>query len=321
MTASGSEKGKKLGLGYWKSFLKRNEDVIRTKKAVKFDNKRADWCTYQNMQEMYEEIYKNLCGAGLACKHPEPLWRDENGEVVTEEKAYGLASKDELIHPDWLLFVDECSSNTSQSKDGQVGGQVFLCSKDGRPQQRAATKDAHFTVLGFTAASGEAVMCAVIVAAKTFKPEWRTGFDPFAEWVGREENIEADSGDNKQYPFRPTCLFKGKTVPCYCCATESGSINGAKLKDMLTYLDVFDRSTGLNPFLILDGHGSQFELEFLEYINKVEHKWVVKIGLPYGTSYWQVGDSTEQNGCLMMALTREKQALVTKKMIMAYLMK
>jgi len=90
---------------------------------------------------------------------------------------------------------------------------------------------------------------------------------------------------------------------------------------MLTYLDVFDRSTGLNPFLILDGHGSRFELEFLEYINKVEHKWVVKIGLPYGTSYWQVVDSTEQNGCLMMAPTREKQALVTKKMIMAYLMK
>ena len=42
MTASGSEKGKQLGLGYWKSFLKR-------KKAVKFDNKCADWCTYQNM--------------------------------------------------------------------------------------------------------------------------------------------------------------------------------------------------------------------------------------------------------------------------------
>jgi hypothetical protein len=34
MTASGSEKGKKLGLGYWKSFLKRNEDVIRTKKPL-----------------------------------------------------------------------------------------------------------------------------------------------------------------------------------------------------------------------------------------------------------------------------------------------
>jgi hypothetical protein len=26
---------------------------------------------------MYDEIYQNLYNAGLACKHPEPLWRDE----------------------------------------------------------------------------------------------------------------------------------------------------------------------------------------------------------------------------------------------------
>jgi hypothetical protein len=48
-------------------------------------------------------------------------------------------------------------------------------------------------------------------------------------------------------------------------------------------------------------------------------KWEVKIGLPYGTSYWQGGDSTEQNGCFKMTLAREKQALVTKKMKVAYL--
>jgi hypothetical protein len=72
-------------------------------------------------------------------------------------------------------------------------------------------------------------------------------------------------------------------------------------------LDVFDRSTGLSPFLLLDGHGSRFELEFLEYINTPEHKWNCCIGLPYGTSYWQVRDSSEQNGCFKMAFTREKQ--------------
>jgi hypothetical protein len=76
---------------------------------------------------------------------------------------------------------------------------------------------------------------------------------------------------------------------------------------------VFDRSFGLNPFLLLDGYGSRFELEFLGYINTKETKWHCCIGLPYGTSYWQVGDSSEQNGCFKMALTKEKQALVTKK--------
>jgi hypothetical protein len=54
--------------------------------------------------------------------------------------------------------------------------------------------------------------------------------------------------------------------------------------------EVFDCFTGLCPFLLLDGHSSQFDLEFLEYINSEETKWNVNIGLPYGTSCWQVGD-------------------------------
>jgi hypothetical protein len=71
-------------------FLRRNGHLIRSKKAVKFDNKRAEWCYYLNIQEMYEEIYKNLFTAGIACEHPEPLWRDENGNVVeSEENAFG----------------------------------------------------------------------------------------------------------------------------------------------------------------------------------------------------------------------------------------
>ena len=306
-----------LGEGYWRSFLKRNKHLIRTKKAVKFDNKRAEWCNYLNMKLMYDEIYKDFCNGGIAVEHPEPLWRNEKGEVVElEEQAFGLKSPYELIHPDWLLFVDEVGSNTSQAKDGNVGGQLYLCTVDGRPQQRAATKDAHFTVLGFTAASGEPVMCAVIFAAKAFRDEWRTGFDPLADWIGGADDVAGNCGDGKQYPFGPVCRFNGKTIPCYCCCSESGSINGEILTGMLKYLDeleVFDRSTGLNPFLILDGHGSRFEVEFLEYINTCETKWKVNIGLPYGTSYWQVGDSTEQNGCFNMALTKAKQKLVTAK--------
>jgi hypothetical protein len=89
----------------------------------------------------------------------------------------------------------------------------------------------------------------------------------------------------------------------------------------LDSLQVFDREThGLNPFLILDGHGSRFDLKFLEYMNESPTKWNVNIGLPYGTSYWQVGDSSEQNGCFKMALTKAKQDLVTKKMTMAWIL-
>jgi hypothetical protein len=105
---------------------------------------------------MYNEVYSHLVTSGLAVKHAEPVWRNETGDVVPCEKdAFGLKSAYELIHPEWLVFVDEVGSNTSQAKDGAVGGQTYLCTKDGRPQQRAATKDCHFMVLGFTAANGE----------------------------------------------------------------------------------------------------------------------------------------------------------------------
>jgi hypothetical protein len=72
---------------------------------------------------------------------------------------------------------------------------------------------------------------------------------------------------------------------------------------------------GPPPFLILDGHRSRFDLLFLEYINNPEHNWNVCIGVPYGTSYWQVGDSTEQNRCYhKMAITKAKwELLLTKK--------
>jgi hypothetical protein len=178
-----------------------------------------------------------------------------------------LKSKFELIHPDWLLFIDEVGSNTSQTKDGRVGGQTYLCSVEGRPQERASTKDAHFTVLGFTTSSGEPVMCVIIFAAKSLRDEWRTGFDPLAKWIGDPEDIEANIGDGKQYPMGPTCVFKGKEIPCFCCCSESGTIMGHLLTEMLQCIDnhkVYDRSTGLDPFLILDGHGSRFELDFLE---------------------------------------------------------
>jgi hypothetical protein len=36
-------------------------------------------------------------------------------------------------------------------------------------------------------------------------------------------------------------------------------------------------------------------------------------------SYWQVGDSSEQNGCFKMALIRAKSELVLKKKTMGYL--
>ena len=78
----------------------------------------------------------------------------------------------------------------------------------------------------------------------------------------------------------------------------------------LDELDIFDRSTGKNPFMLLDGHGSRLGLPFLSYINNPLHLWFACIGVPYGTSLWQVGDSKQQNGSYKMALSRIKKEII-----------
>jgi hypothetical protein len=71
-----------LAKEYWQNFIRRT----KSKKAFKFDVKRAEWCMYSNMFEMYNKIYKDFCSAGVACEHPEHVWRNENGDIVEKER-------------------------------------------------------------------------------------------------------------------------------------------------------------------------------------------------------------------------------------------
>jgi len=66
-------------------------------------------------------------------------------------------------------------------------------------------------------------------------------------------------------------------------------------------------------FLLLDGHGSQLELPFLQYINNPATECCVCLGVLYGTSYWHVGDSKQQNYGYKIALNKAKQDLARKK--------
>ena len=84
----------------------------------------------------------------------------------------------------------------------------------------------------------------------------------------------------------------------------------------LDLLELFPRNDpSVKPFILLDGHGSRLELPFLTYINNPTDHWVVCIGIPYGTSIWQVGDSKDQNGSFNIAMTRAKHELLEKKEI------
>jgi hypothetical protein len=273
---------------------------------------------------MYDQVYDRMEYAGVAVRLEEPIWVDKNQQPASEENAFGRKVTHLLTRPDMVVFVDEVGSNTSQEGDGAIGGELKICAKGLVPRESATTNNHHFTVLGFTAATGEAIMCAIIVSGKSLKPEVVTGIDVFSEKIGDESDFdftEKNSGPGKRYPYGPTCLFNGKDVPCIICNSESGSVTSELLVEFLKKmddLDLFPRHDGVKPFLLLDGHNSRFELPFLWYVNHPNHNWVVCIGVPYGTSYWQVGDSSEQNGSYKIAMTREKRQLVMKKQRMGF---
>ena len=45
-----------------------------------------------------------------------------------------------------------------------------------------------------------------------------------------------------------------------------------------------------------------------------DHPWMVCIGMPYGTSMWQVADSKQQNGSFKIAIGKAKQKLSTNRL-------
>jgi hypothetical protein len=94
--------------------------------------------------------------------------------------------------------VDEVGKNTTQKQDGQIGGQKLVVAKGTRSQERISYNDCHFTVIGFTAVSGEPTMCAVSVATKRLTTFEASGFNPLSDDMDEPGTLE-DKRMNKKY--------------------------------------------------------------------------------------------------------------------------
>ncbi len=92
-----------------------------------------------------------------------------------------------------ILFADESGFNTSQKKDGHVGGRKFVIERGTAPQIISPTTDHKFTLLPFTSASGKAVCCANIFQGKGDVPAtWRTGVHHSVTPILTEDGKEID---------------------------------------------------------------------------------------------------------------------------------
>ena len=71
-----------LGSGYWNGFMRRHSHIIRSKRSVKFEAKRAEWCTYENFSDMYNHIYDAMVAKGIASKVDTNVFLNKEGSIV-----------------------------------------------------------------------------------------------------------------------------------------------------------------------------------------------------------------------------------------------
>mmetsp|Transcript_50208 Transcript_50208/g.92848 ORF Transcript_50208/g.92848 Transcript_50208/m.92848 type:complete len:263 (-) Transcript_50208:492-1280(-) len=161
--------------------------------------------------------------------------RDEWTNYPNVKKMYDLVYR--KLHEAGV--AEELPERNGQQKD--------VVKKGTRSKKSVPTSDGHFTLLGFTAATGEPVMCAVIFC--TFR--------------------------GKTVP----CFC--------CCSPNGSITSEllARMMKKMDDLDLFPRvDGGPTPVVLLDGHQSRLLQAFLEYVNDDAHLWFALMGLPYGTS-------------------------------------
>lgn len=142
-----------VGRSWWRGFMRRHSKRLVTKRGVKFLSHRSDWSKPEFIEQMYDVIYDVFIEAGVAVK---------------------------LDNPDYVIFADEVGFNTNMKDDGNIAGTKYVCGRGKTPKMKSCTSDHRFTLLPFTAASGDAIMMAVIFKGKSKKEvpgDWHSGID------------------------------------------------------------------------------------------------------------------------------------------------
>jgi hypothetical protein len=106
--------------------MKRQKHKLVSKRGHRFELNHEKWTTYTNFKNMYEDHEDEMIAAGVGERLDTLIWMNEKGETVSSKNdAYGCKVHTCLTRLDMCIILDEVRCNTSQLKDGHVGGMQF----------------------------------------------------------------------------------------------------------------------------------------------------------------------------------------------------
>jgi hypothetical protein len=172
--------------------MRRNKHRLKNTKAQKFGLERGEWCKYAAFAEMYDSIQTYLIDSNVATKLDVPVWMDRDGNVTTEDDAFGCKVTIKITRPDMILVGDEVGSNVSMAGDKNAGGTLYLCEKGSVPQKMKTKKDKHITLMGLTNLLGDPVCCIVIIEGKVDAFDIRYGIDFMNQDLGSDVDLSGE---------------------------------------------------------------------------------------------------------------------------------
>lgn len=229
-----------VGYGWYHGFFKRYKHLLTTKHGERYASNRAEWSKKIYFEQMYSKIYENMIHAGIAEKFEKETYLDRNNQPVDDDSPLKFGDKTDvnILFPEYILFFDETGCNTSQKKDGHVGGEKFLVERGTTPKIHSSTRDQHFTVLGVTNARGDPILAVVIFASERKNgcpSNWYWGIDctvtdPKMTPDGADVSLDdCNFGPGNYFPGGPVCKFNGKELKTLVMQSPSGGITGEQL--------------------------------------------------------------------------------------------
>ena len=90
----------KLGWNYWRSFMQRNSDTLKSKIGRKYAYERSNFSNYLNFCDMYDHIEWILVEEyKISLRFPQPVWMNLEGkEVPNEMDADGCRGLGQIWH-------------------------------------------------------------------------------------------------------------------------------------------------------------------------------------------------------------------------------